>query len=537
MMNNHNLENPNIDKLVLNVLEKCRSINHLKQVQSFLTTLGHAQTQFLAFKLVRFAILSLSNLDYARSIFDTLHAPNVYLYTAMITAYAAQSNRTESALVLYKNMVCRASPKPNHYIYPHVLKCCSESWGCYGAKLVHTHVLKWGFGGYPVVQTALVDSYLKGNCGSDGVVVARRVFDEMSERNVVSWTAMVSGYARNGRLGDAVLMFEEMPERDVPAWNAVIAGCTQNGLFLEAISYFRRMLLGCEEVGGVKKLRPNQVTVVCVLSACGNLGMLKFGRWVHGYVYRSKIDLNSFILNALVDMYGKCGSLEEARRVFDQVSEKSLTVWNSMINCLALHGLSERAIHVYEEMTEYGGDIVKPDGITFVGLLNACTHGGLVDAGCMYFNLMTRKYGIEQEIQHYGCYIDLLGRAGRFEEAMEVIKCMRVEPDEVIWGSLLNGCKIHRRMDLAEYAVKRLVDMDPNNAGYGIMLANVYGEIGDWDEVRKVRKMLKERGVKKTPGCSWIEIDKEVRQFYSADKTHFEIEEIYKTLDSLVASF
>ncbi|KAB1211014.1 hypothetical protein CJ030_MR6G018124 [Morella rubra] len=397
--------------------------------------------------------------------------------------------------------------------------------------MVHAQIFQSGFGRYPVVETALVDSYSR--ICSD-VRSARQVFDEMYEKNVVSWTAMVSAYARIGETGNAMSLFERMPDRDVVAWNAVIAGCTQNGLFPEAISLFKRMIKVAQE-GQHQGNRPNQSTVVCVLSACGHTGMLQLGKWIHGYVFKNRIHLDTFISNALVDMYGKCGSLKEARRVFDMTSKKSLTAWNSMINSFALHGQSERAISVFEEMMRHEND-VRPDEVTFVGLLNACTHEGLVKKGLSYFKLMTQEYRIEPKIEHYGCLIDLLGRAGQFEEAMEVVSGMSMEPDEVVWGSLLNGCKIHGRTDLAEFTVKKLIEIDPNNGGYGIMLANIYGELGKWDEVRKVRKRLKEQNAYKTPGCSWIEVDNQVYQFYSADKSHFRTEEIYTMLETLLDS-
>lgn len=402
---------------------------------------------------------------------------------------------------------------------------------CLGTELVHTQIVKSGFEKYPVVQTALLDSYARF-CSDLGT--ARQVFDGMSERNIVSWTAMVSGYARVGEMGNAVLMFEEMPERerDVPSWNAVIAGCTQNGLFSEAITLFRRMVMVAAE-GKDCVNRPNLVTVVCGLSACGNTGMLQLGRCIHGYIYRNRLECDLFLLNSLVDMYGKCGSLKQARRVFDKSLKRSVTTWNSMINCFALHGQSGEAIAVFEEMIQCGSD-VKPDGVTFVGLLNACTHGGLVEQGRYYYDMMTRDYAIEPQIEHYGCQIDLLGRAGRFEEAMEVVRGMRMPPDVVVWGSLLNGCKIHGRIDLAEFAVKRLIELDPNNGGYGVMLANVYVESGKWDEVRKLRKTLQEQNAHKTPGCSWIEVDNQVHQFYSVDTSHPRTEEIYTVLEWLV---
>ncbi|KAK9285454.1 hypothetical protein L1049_024647 [Liquidambar formosana] len=521
----------NLNQYVLSLLEKCNHLNQLKQLQAFLITQGHGQTQFFAFKLVRFCTLALANLEYARFVFDHLKSPNIFLYTAMITAYASQPDH-RSALVLYRTMVRRGFPRPNHFIFPHVLKCCPKVLESHGTKSVHTQILKLGFGRYPVVQTALIDSYSR-YCSDLGT--ARKLFDEMSERNVVSWTAMIAGYTRLGEMGNAILLFEEMPDRDIPSWNALIAGCTQNGLFSEAISLFRRMIVLAEE-GQHRENMPNTVTVVCVLSACGHTGMLLLGKWIHGYIYRYGLGPDSFISNALVDMYGKCGSLREARMVFDMTSKRSLTSWNSMINCFAFHGQSESAISVFEEMLQCGDD-VKPDEVTFVSLLNACTHGGLVEKGRFYFELMTQDYGIEPHIEHYGCLIDLLGRAGQFEEAMEVVRGMRIEPDEVVWGSLLNGCKIHGHTDLAEFAVKKLIEIDPNNGGYGIMLANLYGELGKWDEVRKVRKLLKEQNAHKTPGCSWIEVDNQVHQFYSVDRMHPRTEEIYNIMESLVGFY
>ncbi|KAF5745598.1 pentatricopeptide repeat-containing protein [Tripterygium wilfordii] len=516
----------NLNQQVLALLEKCIHINHLRQLQSLLVSLGHSQTNFYAFKLLRFCALKLSDLAYARSIFDHLKSPNIFLYTAMITACAAFQPNSHSAFALYCHMVRRGHPKPNEFIYPHVLK------SSYGSKLVHAQILKSGFFQYPVVETALVDAYAK--CGSD-IGIARGMFDEMSERNVVSWTAMISGYTRLGDIRNALSLFEEMPDRDVPSWNAIIAGCTQNGFFSEAISLFNRMVLLWDEEHN-RYIRPNQVTAVCALSACGHTGMLQLGKWIHGYVYRNSLAPNSFVSNALVDMYGKCGSLHKARQVFDETSKKSRTSWNSMINCYALHGQSNNAISVFEEMMQCSSN-VTPDEVTFIGLLNACTHGGLVEKGRFYFKLMTRDYKIEPQITHYGCLIDILVRAGRFQEALEVVKGMEIEPDEVVWGSLLNGCKIYGHTDLAELAVKKLIEIDPNNGSYGIMLANLYGELGKWDEVHKLREMLKEQNAQKTPGCSWIEVDNQVYQFHCVDKSHSRTEEIYKILELLASSY
>ncbi|XP_020259910.1 pentatricopeptide repeat-containing protein At1g33350 [Asparagus officinalis] len=507
---------PTLYQRIVSLLDKSKSLTHLKQIQSSLIISGHGQNQLLSFKLVRFSALNLTDLSYARLIFDSLRSPNVFLYTAMLTAYSLHSH--SSALNLFAQMLQLGKPKPNEFIYPLVLKSCSDCSDLILMKLVHTHVSKSGFDAYSVIKTSLLDSYARFS----DLGTARSLFDEMPDRNVVSWTALISGYARAGKMGNAVALFEEMPERDVPSWNSMVAGFAQNGMFPEAVKMFQRMV--------ISGARPNSTTVSCVLSACGHLGMLRLGKLVHGYVLKVQIGYSSFVSNALIDMYGKCGNVKEARWVFDTLSDKSLTAWNSMINCLALQGHSNNAIETFKAMEISG---LVPDGVTFVGLLNACTHGGLVDRGLHYLESMKQDYKIEPQIEHYGCVIDLLGRAGRFKEAMEFVKDMRIEPDEVVWGSLLNGCRIHGDKNLAEFAIKKLLEMNPDNVGYGIMLANLYSESGKWEEVGKVRKMLKEGGGKKLPGCSWIEAETEFHQFHSGDKLHCESEEIHRILEVL----
>ncbi|PHT36404.1 Pentatricopeptide repeat-containing protein [Capsicum baccatum] len=523
------LVGPKLHQDMLVILDKCRSSTQLKQLQGHLITTGHGQTQLYAFKLVRFCTISLSDLNYARLIFNYINFPNVYLYTAMITAYTSLPDH-KSSLLLYRAMVRSGLSKPNHFVFPIILKSFPQVTKHCGIEMAHAHIERMGFGKYPVVQTALLDAYSRF---TSDVRVARQLFDEISDKNVVSWTAMISGYTRVGRMGDAVLLFEEVPQhiRDTPSWNSIIAGCTQNGLFSEAISLFRRMIV---EEGMVQGNKPNDITFACVLAACGHTGMLQLGKCIHGYTYRNSLHLNTLTLNALIDMYGKCGSLKQARNLFDKANRRrgSLACWNSMINCLAPQGHWEGAIGVFKDMLRHGDD-VKPDTVTFIGLLSACTHGGLVEEGLSYYDLMTRVYGINPEIEHYGCLIDLLGRAGRFEEIMKIVRDMHLTPDAVIWGSLLNGCKIHGRIDLAEYALEKLISIDPNNGSYYSVLANLYGELGKWDEARNIRKILNQQNAYKAPGCSWIELHSQVHQFYSVEKSHPTMEEINSTLESL----
>ncbi|KAJ4800652.1 Pentatricopeptide repeat-containing protein [Rhynchospora pubera] len=502
---------------ILSLIDRCSSISHLKQIHSHLITHGHGGNQPFLFKLIRLSYLSFSSFSYSRLIFSSLKFPNVFIYTAMLTAYSQKSD-SFSVLQLFVEMLRRGDAKPNEFVYPLVLRACSEESDLNLFKSVHGHAIKSLFGEFGILQSSLLDGYVR----LGDVKTARELFDGMPERNIVCWTALVSGYARVGKVGNAIALFNQMPERDVPSWNAIISGCAHNGFNSEAVTFFQKMV----ESGA----RPNKTTIFCTLSACGHMGMLRLGKQMHGYAYRTHTCFDSYVVNALVDMYGKCGCFTEAQWIFENLSDKSLSTWNSLINCFALQGHSEIAVSTFDRMQESG---VVPDEITFVGLLNACTHGGFVNQGLSYFYNMTLEYGIEPSIEHYGCVIDLLSRAGRFIEAIDIINNMKIKPDEVIWGSILNGCRIYREKDLAEIATKKLLELDPNNADYTVILANMCSESGLWDEMRTVRKVMRDTESKKLPGCSWVEVNKRTWQFYSGDRAHPESDEIYRILDNL----
>ncbi|XP_073020975.1 pentatricopeptide repeat-containing protein At1g33350 [Primulina eburnea] len=519
-----------LNRHVLSILDNCSNLNHLKQLQAHLTVLGHGQTHFYAFKLIRFCTLHLSNLGYARLLFDKFNSPNIYLYAAMITAYAPLSDHA-SAVLLYRRMLRENRSKPNDFVFSIILKSYPAVLKRHGTELVQAQVVKSGYGETPAVQTAILDAYSR-YCVDIGA--ARKVFDEMSDRSVMSWTAMLSGYTRVGLVGNAVLLFDEMPEgiRDTPFWNSIISGCVQNGLFSEAIEFFRRMIV---EEGSAGRNKPNQVTVVSVLSASGKAGLLHLGKCIHGYVCRNGLSLDLFVTNGLIDMYGKCGNYGKARMVFNNTKETNLMSWNSLINCCWLHGQIGESISIFEEMLQRT-DEVKPDGVTFIGLLNACSHGGLVVEGLYYYDMMIHEYGIEPQIEHHGCLIDLLCRAGRIKEAVQVVEGMRIPPDEVVCGAMLNGCKIHRCADFADYAVKNLIEINPKNFGHGAILANLCLEMEERDEVQEGKKMPREYTYKDAPGCSWIEVKNQVHHFYCVDKSHPRTEQIYAVLECLADS-
>lgn len=363
-----------------------------------------------------------------------------------------------------------------------------------------------------------MDVYARGG----DILSAKKLFDTMPEKNLVSSTAMLTCYAKHGQIAAARELFDEFREKDVVCWNVMIDGYTQHGFPNEALALFRRMLK--------TKVRPNEVTAVAVLSACGQIGALESGRWIHSYIENLGIKLNVQVGTALIDMYSKCGSLEDARLIFDKVNDKDVVAWNSMIVGYAMHGFTIDAIRLFNEMLRIG---LKPTDITFIGILNACAHAGLVDEGWRFFNSMKDEHAIEPKVEHYGCMVNLLGRCGRVEEANKLIKNMKVEPDSVMWGTLLGACSLHGNIDLGEEIAEYLVSQNLANSGTYILLSNIYAAKGNWDGVAKVRTLMKDSGVQKEPGCSSIEVNNKVHEFLAGDLRHPKSKDIYMMLDKI----
>ena len=404
--------------------------------------------------------------------------------------------------------------EPNAFTFSSVLKSCSLESG----KVLHCQAIKLGLGSDLYVRTGLVDVYARGG----DVVCARQLFDKMPERSLVSLTTMLTCYSKMGELDKARSLFEGMKERDVVCWNVMIGGYAQSGVPNESLKLFRRML--------VAKAIPNEVTVLAVLSACGQLGALESGRWIHSYIENKGIQINVHVGTALIDMYSKCGSLEDARLVFDRIRDKDVVAWNSMIVGYAMHGFSQHALQLFEEMTETGH---KPTDITFIGILSACGHGGLVEEGRSFFRLMRDKYGIEPKIEHYGCMVNLLGRAGHLEEAYGLVKNMTIAADPVLWGTLLGCCRLHVNIKLGEEIAKFLVDQKLANSGTYVLLSNMYAATGNWEGVAKMRTLMKEHGIEKEHGCSSIEVDNKVHEFVAGERKHPKSKEIYVMLNEI----
>ncbi|RYQ96888.1 hypothetical protein Ahy_B08g092808 [Arachis hypogaea] len=432
----------------------------------------------------------------------------------------AEGESPHDAITLFRRLRQMGTPIPDHFMCSFVLKACTRVSDIQTGRIIHAFVVKLGLTANLVLQNMFVHLYAVCGEMSD----ARLVFDKMPQRDVVTWNIMISQLVKAGDFRGAYGLFCLMPERNVKTWTSMISGFVRCGKSEEAVGLFLEM----EREG----LRPNEVTVVAVLAACADLGDLELGRSVHQFADRSGFHGNVHVCNTLIDVYVKCGCLEEGYRVFVAMRDRRTVVsWSSMIAGFAMHGYGEKALELYDEMIGSG---VEPNHVTFIGLLHACSHMGLVEKGREIFATMTRAYGIVPRIEHYGCLVDLLSRAGLLKEAHEVIINMPILPNGVIWGALLGGCRLHKNTELAEEAMKHISELDPLNDGYYIVLSNAYAEVGKWEEVTKIRKLMKNRGVKKTPGCSSITIDGTVHEFVAGDESHPECDEVFEMWEKLL---
>lgn len=334
---------------------------------------------------------------------------------------------------------------------------------------------------------------------------------------------MISGLSKLGLVDEARELFDRMPERNSISWNAMIAGYVQGARFKLAFELFDRMR--------TEGIELDKFVAASLLAACTRMGALEKGSWIHGYVERMGIELDSKLATTVIDMYCKCGCLEKAYKVFRGLPSKGLSSWNCMIGGLAMHGCGNGAIQLFKEMEK---EEVTPDDITFLNLLSACAHAGMIWEGKHYFRYMVDKYGIEPKMEHFGCMVDLLGRAGFLEEAKKVIEEMPMDADAGVLGALLGACMIHGNVHVGEEIGPRVIELDPLNSGRYILLANLFARVGRWDDVAKMRMLMNDRGVHKEPGCSTIEMDGMVSEFISGGKSHPQASEIYAMVNEML---
>lgn len=410
---------------------------------------------------------------------------------------------------------------PSSLTFPFLIKECTARGDLVGAGAVYGHAVKLGFHGDVFIQNAMISLYCK--CGV--MDSARNMFDEIPNRDVVSWNSMIVGYFRNGYTDFALDLVRRMEERSIYTWNSIITGCVQAGCAREALEFFQEMM----SEGAVE---PDKMTISSVLTACSSLGAVDHGKWVHGYLNRIGLELDVVIGTALIDMYGKSGCVETAAEVFEKMIRKDVLAWTAMISVFSYHGYARKALNLLKEMDTHG---LKPNHVTFVALLSACAHSGLVDEGRRCFHMMRNVYLIEPHVFHYACMVDVFSRAALFEEAERVIQSMPMQPDAFVWGALLGGCQMHGNTELGERVALKLIELDRLNYAFYVNLCDVYAKAGRFNDVKKIRALMQQKGMKKkVPGCSMIEVDGIVYEFSVRGAPEVEMEEIVLVLEGLV---
>ncbi|GAV84651.1 PPR domain-containing protein/PPR_2 domain-containing protein/TPR_7 domain-containing protein/DYW_deaminase domain-containing protein, partial [Cephalotus follicularis] len=578
----------NPDKYTLaSVLSACANLDKLKlgtQIHAYIIRIGgNSHLEVIAFTALLDGYAKLGDVTPARQIFDSLRDLDVVAWTAMIVGYV-QNGLDNDAVQLF-NLMLREGPKPNSYTLAAMLSVASTLASLNHGKQIHASAIRSGEVSSVSTGNALINMYAKAGSIND----ARRVFNLIHwDRDTVSWTSMIMALAQHGLAEEAIELFEKMltvaikpdhityvgvlsacihvgmveqgrkqrgnshleviaftalldgyaklgdvtPARqifdslrdlDVVAWTAMIVGYVQNGLDNDAVQLFNLMLR--------EGPKPNSYTLAAMLSVASTLASLNHGKQIHASAIRSGEVSSVSTGNALINMYAKAGSINDARRVFNLIHwDRDTVSWTSMIMALAQHGLAEEAIELFEKMLTVA---IKPDHITYVGVLSACIHVGMVEQGRSYYSMMTNVHKIEPTPSHYACMIDLYGRAGLLQEAHDFIESMPIEPDVIAWGSLLSSCRVYKNVELGKLAAEKLLLIDPGNSGAYSALANLYSACGRWEDAARIRKSMKDGGVRKEQGFSWVQIQNKVHVFGVEDGFHPQKDEIYKMMEKI----
>ncbi|KAM3300975.1 pentatricopeptide repeat-containing protein [Capsicum chacoense] len=477
------------------VLKACKNEVDVKKIHGLVFKLGLEVDLFIGSALLH-SYLMYRNVDFALDVFEDLpEREDVVLWNAMINGYA-QTGEFGSALIVFRWMI-EDGVIPNRFSITGVLSALANYGEFYNGKVIHGFVIKMGFDSGVAICNALIDMYGKCSC-----------------------------------VANAFEVFETMDDKDIFTWNSIICVHEQCGNHDGTLGHFKRMLSA-----GV---RPDLVTVTTTLPACAHLAALRHGREIHAHMIVNGLRKDAadneyddtYIDNAILDMYAKCGSMREAQLIFDMMNFKDVASWNIMIKGYGMHGFGIKALELFSDMCKAE---LRPDDVTFVGVLSACSHSGLVKQGREFLAQMWPKYGVVPSIEHYTSVIDMLGRAGKLEAAYELLLTMPIKANSVVWRAFLAASRLHGNADLAEVAAKQVLDFEPDHCGSYVILSNIYGQTGRYEKVLEIRDAMKLQNVRKTPGCSWIELHNGVHVFITADKLHPEINLIYAGLNSLTA--
>ncbi|XP_030527815.1 pentatricopeptide repeat-containing protein At5g48910 [Rhodamnia argentea] len=519
-------------------ITRCKSMADLKQVHAHMIKTGEVQDPLAAAEILRFCALSgRRDLGYARAVFSQMRRPNCFSWNSIIRALAESDDDAMQleALVLFYEMALDGDVEPNRFTFPSVLKACARLGRVKEGKQVHGMVAKCGLDGDEFVLSNLVRMYVLCGVMEDAYFlfeerfvrsggVGKKMNLRRQDGDVVLWNVMVDGYVRMGDLRAAGELFDKMPQRSVVSWNVMISGYAQHGLFMEAVEMFREMQMG--------DVCANYVTLVSVLPAISRLGALELGKWVHLYAEKNGIEVDDVLGSALLDMYSKCGSIEKALQVFEVLPKESAKTWNAIIGGLAIYGRAKDALDYFSRMEQ---SRVTPSDVAYIAVLTACSHAGLVEEGRSFFDHMTNVVGLEPRVEHYGCMVDMLGRAALLDEAEELLQNMPVEPDDVILKALLGACKRRGNIEMGERIAQRLMKLSPNDSGSYVALSNMFASQGNWEGVSDIRLKMKEMDIRKDPGCSWIELDGVIHEFLVEDETHPRAKDIHSMLEEITS--
>lgn len=572
---------------ILQSLTNIKWLTKGQQLHAYIIVSGNIQNNtYLSTKLAAF-YANCGHMTDAKVIFDGIVLKNSFLWNFMIRGYACNGLPVK-ALVLYQQMSCFGQ-KADKFTYPFVIKACGDFLNVEMGRRIHGEAVHSGFDSDIYVANSLLAMYSKFG----DMWTARMVFDRMPVRDITSWNTMISGYVKNGKPKEALTifylmkqtgsssdgmtlvgllctcadlaalkqgkeihgyvirnryalcmdflmnplievyfkcnsvvyvrrLFEKMAWKDTVSWNSMISGYARNNYAFESLSLFCRMIQ--------EGAKPDQVTFISVLVACDQITALQFGMSVHSYLVKNGFGATTVVATALIDMYAKCGNLVCARRVFCETPEKNLICWSVMISGYGIHGMGREAVSLFHEMIK--NNIIPDEGV-LTSVLSACSHTGLVAEGKEIFYTVTKDYDVEPVLAHYSCMVDLLGRAGHLDEAYKLIQTMEINPSSDIWAAFLNACRLHRNVEMAEISAQNFFDMNAKQVGGYICLSNIYAAEKRWDDVERVRTLMREKGLTKPPGCSFVEFDKMVHQFLVGDKSHPQIEDIYAKLRQL----
>lgn len=480
------------------------------------------------------------DLDSALKVFEKMPRRNIITWNSILAGFTKKPGKSREARQLFDEI-----PEPDTVSFNTMLGCYLCNFDIESAKDL--------FNCIPQKDIASWNTMISGFCRNGLMKEALKLFSEMPEKNVVSWNALISGYIQLGDLSSALelfsrapvkcviaqtaiitgymkckkvelaeKLFHEMPAKNLVSWNAMISGYIENDRSEEALKLFKLMT----KLG----IKPNPSSLSSVLLGCSNLSALKLGKQVHQLALKSVLYFDITVGTSLISMYCKCGDLEKSLNLFNEIPRRDVVTWNTMICGYAQHGEGKKALNLFDEMKKKG---IKPDWITFVGVLLACNHSGLVNLGMKYFESMVRDFGVKAKPDHFTCVVDLLGRAGKLVEAVDLINKMPFKPHNAIFGTLLGACRVHKNLEIAEFAAKNLLQLEPTSGAGYVQLANVYAAMNKWDQVAKVRRSMKENKVVKTPGYSWIEIKSVTHEFRSGDRIHPDLELIHMKLYEL----